>query len=385
MRVFKLITKNTSRHLLRTLLTILGLSIAVIAFVIIRTTVDAWYAGAEASSPNRLVTRHAVSLTFDLPLAYKEKISKVEGVEAVTHSSWFAGVYVEPANFFAQFAVDHTNYFDIYPEAIVPLEQLEIFFRERNGVIVGQGLVDRFGWSIGDKIQLTGTIYPGDWDFTIVGIYTGAKEITDENMWFHRWDYLDERMREEMPGRAGRVGSFVVKIKDPTQAAVISEKIDAFFKNSQAETLTETEEAFNLSFVSMGSSIVTGLNIISFMVIGIILLVLGNTMAMTARERISEYAVLKTLGFRPGHLIGLIFGESIFIAVMGGALGLLLTIPAASVVKLALSAFFPIFKISTMTVVLASTMTLFVGILAAIFPTLKAVRTPIVDGLRIID
>jgi putative ABC transport system permease protein len=384
-RVFKLITKNTLRHLLRTLLTILGLSIAVIAFIIIRTTVGAWYAGAEASSPNRLVTRHAVSLTFDLPLAYKEKISKVDGVTDVTHSSWFAGVYVEPANFFAQFAVDHINYFDLYPEAIIPPEQLKTFFTERNSVIVGQGLADRFGWSIGDKVQLTGTIYPGDWDFNIVGIYTGAKETTDENMWFHRWDYLDERMREEMPGRAGRVGSFIIEIEDPSQAAVISERIDALFENSQAETLTETEEAFNLSFVSMGSSIVTGLNIISFMVIGIILLVLGNTMAMTARERVSEYAVLKTLGFRPGHLIGLIFGESMVIAILGGLLGILLTFPAASIVKIALSAFFPIFKISTLSIILASSMTIFVGFLAAIFPTIKAVRTPIVDGLRIID
>jgi len=250
---------------------------------------------------------------------------------------------------------------------------------------VGQGLIDRFGWTLGNKIQLTGTIYPGNWDFTIVGIYTGAKEVTDENTFFFRWDYLDEKMREEIPGRAGRVGWFIVEIKDPTQAAVISEKVDAFFKNSQNETLTETEEAFNLSFVSMGSSIVTGLNIVSFMVIGIILLVLGNTMAMTARERVSEYAVLKTLGFRPGHLVGLIFGESLMIAILGGILGILLTIPVASVVKIALSAFFPIYTISPLTIVLASSKTILVGLLAAIFPTLKAVRTKIVDGLRIID
>jgi len=384
-RVFKLITKNTGRHLLRTLLTVLGLSIAVIAFIIIRTTVDAWYAGAEASSPNRLVTRHAVSLTFDLPLAYKEKIMKVDGVKDVSQGNWFAGQYIDDKNFFAQFAINHTNYLDIYPEILVPEDQMERFYKEKNGAIVGQGLIDRFGWTLGNKIQLTGTIYPGNWDFTIVGIYTGAKEVTDENTFFFRWDYLDEKMREDMPGRAGRVGWFIVEIKDPTEAAVISEKVDAFFKNSQNETLTETEEAFNLSFVSMGSSIVTGLNIVSFMVIGIILLVLGNTMAMTARERVSEYAVLKTLGFRPGHLVGLIFGESLMIAILGGIIGILLTIPVASVVKIALSAFFPIYTISPLTIVLASSKTILVGLLAAIFPTLKAVRTKIVDGLRIID
>ncbi len=385
MKVLKLIFRNTFRHPLRAGLTILGLAIAVMAFAIIRTTVSSWYAGAQAASPNRLVTRSAVSLVFTLPIAYEEKISKIEGVTGISHAMWFGGIYVDPKNFFPQFAVDGDTYIDLYPEYIIAPEQMEDFLKQKNAVIIGRRLADRFGWSLGDQVRLTGTIFPGDWDFVIRGIYSGAEENTDETIWHMRYDYLDERMRTEMPGRAGQVGSFIVQIADPSQSAAISQQIDAMFENSSAETLTETEESFMLSFVSMASSIVTGLQIISVLVIGIILLVLGNTMAMTARERISEYAVMKTLGFRPLHVVGLIIGESLFIAALGGAMGLLVTFPIARLVQAAMADFFPVFKVEPITLVLAVLASFAVGLMAAVFPTLKAVRTPIVEGLRIID
>ncbi len=385
MRIFKLIFKNTGRHKLRTFLTILGMGIAVMAFTVIRTTIDAWYAGAEAASPDRLVTRHAVSLTFFLPLSYADRIARVEGVEQVSHASWFGGVYVDPKNFFAQFAIDHKSYLDMYPEFLVPEDQRQRFNQERNGAIVGRRLADRFGWSVGDPIRLAGTIFPGDWDFVIVGIYTGAKENTDESAFFFRWDYLDERLRREAPIRSGYVGTFAVQISDPERSAEMSQAIDREFRNSTYETKTETEEAFNLSFVSMANSIVLGLKLISFMVVGIIMLVLGNTMAMTARERISEYAVMKTLGFRTYHIVGLIFGESLVIAALGGAAGILLTWPIGNLVKTALGAFFPTFATNPLTLVMAGVAAMVVGLLAAIFPTLKALNTPIVEGLRIVD
>jgi putative ABC transport system permease protein len=385
MKVLKLISRNTFRHPLRTGLTILGLTIAVMAFAIIRTTVSSWYAASQAASPNRLITRHAVSLTFTLPIAYQDKIARVDGVTGISHAMWFGGIYVDPKNFFPQFAVDGDTYLDLYPEYIIAPEQMEDFLKQKNAVIIGQRLADRFGWSLGDQVRLTGTIFPGDWDFVIRAIYSGAKENTDETIWHMRYDYLDERMRAEAPGRAGQVGSFVVQIADPSQSASISQEIDAMFENSSAETLTETEESFMLSFVSMASSIVTGLQIISVLVIGIILLVLGNTMAMTARERISEYAVMKTLGFRPIHVVGIIIGESLFIAALGGALGLLVTFPIARLVGAAMADFFPVFTVEPITLVLAVLASFVVGLAAAVFPTLKAVRTPIVDGLRIID
>jgi putative ABC transport system permease protein len=385
MKIPFLIMKNASRRPLRTFLTVLGLALAVMSFTIIRTSVEAWYAGAEASSPNRLVTRHAVSLTFMLPIAYQEKIKSIEGVKGVAAVTWFGGVYVDPKNFFAQFAIDHNKYFDIAPEIIVPPDQMEAFRSERNAAIVGRKLADRFGWEIGDAVTLTGTIFPGDWEFVIRGIYTAGKEVTPEDMWYHRWDYVDETLRQNSPGRAGYVGMFFFEIDDASRAAAISEEVDDYFANSQAETLTETEEAFNLSWVAMASEIIAGLKLISILVIGIILLVLGNTMAMTARERVSEYAVMKTLGFGPVHLIGLIFGESLLIGVIGGLFGLLVSVPAFFLIRAALSNVFPLFSIQAVTLLLAVLASMIVGILAAVFPALKAIRTPIVDGLRILE
>lgn len=384
MSISRLIMRNASRHILRTSLTVLGLAIAVMAFAVIRTAVDAWYAGADASSPNRLITTSAISLGFSLPIAYREKIEKIDGVEKTSVAQWFGGVYIESKNFFPQFAVEPESYFDLYPEYIVPPDQFERFLRERNSVVIGQKLADRFGWQVGDPIRLTGTIFPGDWDFVVAGIYTGAEIITDESQWFMHFDYIDERMRAESPGRAGMVGSFIIQIDDPSRASQIGGAVDALFKNSIAETLTQTEKSFQLTFVSMASSIVTGLKFISFLVIGIIMLVLANTMAMTARERVSEYSLMKTLGFRAKHIMGLIFGESIFIAIVGGLLGIAITFPIVLLIKPQLD-LFPVFKVSVLTLGLGLSSAIVVGFLAAIFPATKAIRTSIVDGLRIVD
>jgi putative ABC transport system permease protein len=364
---------------------VLGLAITVVAFIVIRTTIDAWYSQADAASPNRLVTRHAVSLNFFLPLAYESKIEAVDGVVEVSHASWFGSVYIEPSNFFPQFLIDHSTYFDMYPEFIVPPGQLEAFFTEKNAAIVGVKLADRFGWAPGDRIQMGGTIFPGTWEFVIRGIYTGARENTDENTFYCRWDYVDEELRRTTPTRGGYIGTYIIEIDDPLRAAEISRNIDALFENSASETRTETEEAFSLSFVAMGSSIVLGLQAISVLVIGVVMLVLGNTMAMTARERVSEYAVMKTLGFRPFHITGLVFGESLFMAALGWLAGFGLAVPTAKLISVALSSFFPIFTITVLTMGLAGAAAFTVGILAAVFPTLKAVRTRIVDGLRTID
>lgn len=385
MKLLKLIARNAMRHKLRTSLTIFGLAIAVLAFIIIRASIGAWYAQSEAASPNRLITRNAVSLVFTMPMSYRDRMLKVDGVTGVSYSQWFGGKYIDDRNFFAQFAIDHETYFEMYPEFVIEPEAWRAFESRRNAVIVGRKLADRFGWEIGDNIQLIGTIFPGDWDFEVVGIYTGAEENTDESTWYFRFDYLDERMKQDFPGRAGQVGGYHIQIADPSEAARVSQEIDALFVNSSAETLTETEEAFQLSFVEMASAIITGLEAISVLVIGIILLVLANTMAMTARERVNEYAVMKTLGFRPYHLAGFIMGESLFIAAVGAGMGLLLTIPAKQLVGIALSTFFPVFNVSMVTMVLAVTSAIVVGIVSAIFPTAKAVRTPIVEGLRIID
>jgi putative ABC transport system permease protein len=364
---------------------VLGVAVAVTAFCVIRSAIGAWYLQSEAAAPDRLITRHAVSIVFELPLAYIDKIAKVPGVTGVSHASWFGGIYVDQANFFAKFAVDHTTYFAMYPELVIPPDEWETFSKERNAVLVGRQLADRFGWKVGDAIRIIGDIYPGDWDFVIRGIYTGANEDTDESTWYFRFDYLDERMRQETPGRAGQIGTAVIQIEDPNQAARISEAIDKLFENSLAETKTETEKAFILGFISMSNEIILGLQIVSIMVIGIILLVMANTLAMAARERVNEYALLKTLGFRPFHLIGLVYGESLAIATAGGALGLGLSFLAVPILQAAVQTFLPKLPLSPITLVLGMISALAVGLLAALFPTIRAVRTPIVEGLRPID
>lgn len=385
MRILKLVTKNSMRRKLRTFLTILGLALAVMAFGLIRTFINAWYAGARSAQPDRLAIRHAVSIVFDLPIAYKDQILKIDGVKDVTYAIWFAGVYIDPKNFFAQFGVDHTNFFELYPEFMVPPDQLEAFKQDRRGVVIGRGLADRFGWKVGDRISLIGTIYPGTWEFIIKGIYTGKEEYTDETMFVFRFDYVDEVMKTQSPGRVGRVGWYAVKIDDPGRAAEISSAIDARFQNSWAETKTETEEEFQMSFIQMSDAIIVGLRIISYLIIGIILLVLANTMAMTARERISEYAFLRTLGLHRYHLTGLILGESVLIAVFGGVLGMVLLYLVSNLVSAALSKFFAGFTADALTYSLCIVFAIIVGIVSAVFPIQRAVRIPIVDGLRVVD
>lgn len=383
MRVLKLILKNLLRHKLRTILTILGIAIAVMAFGLIRTVVTAWYQGVESSAANRLITRHAVSFIFPLPLAYEQKIEKVPGVSLVTYANWFGGTYIDKDQFFARLAVDADRYFEVYPELLVPKDQMETFKRERNACIIGSQIAQRYRLKIGDIMQLEGDIYPGQWDFVVRGIYSPRDKSTDpSNMFFH-WQYVDERMKREMPGREGQVGWYVVKIANPSDDARVSEGVDAQFANSPAETKTETEKAFQQDFLASAGAIISAMNFISFIIIGIIMLVLGNTMIMAARERTREYAILKTIGFSARHIVALIAGESLVISLLGGAIGLALTFPLAAGFAEALpKGWFPVFNVETATIVLAGAAAILVGIIASVFPVHRAVGTSIVEALR---
>lgn len=383
MRVMKLIYKNMFRHKLRSSLTVTGIAIAVTSFVLLRTVLTAWYEGVEASAADRLIVRHSVSFIFPLPISYKERILKVPGVKDVTYATWFGGVYRDKKQFFARMAVEADNFFEMYSEMLVSKDELETFKKERNSCIIGTQLVERYNLKIGDIVSMDGDIYPGKWDFIVRGIYRPRDRSTDpSNMVFH-WQYVDERMKAEWPGRAGLVGWYVVKIDHPEESAAISDAIDKLFANSSAETKTETERAFSLGFLSGASAVLTAINVLSFVIIGIILLVLGNTMIMAARERVKEYAVLKTLGFSAFHFTGLIAGESLLIAAVGGAVGLALAFPLVEGFEAALpKGWFPVFEVKTITLVLAILGALTVGVLASLFPIQRAVREKIVDALR---
>ena len=385
MEIVKLIIRNSFRHKLRSILTITGIAIAVIAFGLLRTVVTAWYAGVESSSVDRLVTRDAVSFIFPLPYSYLEKISQIPGVEDVSYANWFGGTYIDKNNFFSRLAVDADNYFDIYPEFLLSKKELENFKKERNSCVIGKDIAYQYHLKVGDVMTLDGDIFPGKWDFVIRGIYQPKYKSTDATQMLFHWDYLNERMKQESPGRANQIGWFIVKIKNSDQSSVVSDKIDALFKNSSAETKTETERAFQQGFIASSSAIITSMNVMSFVIVGIIMLVLANTMIMSARERTKEYAVFKALGFNAGHLSGLILGESLFISVLGGGLGLLLTFPivegfAANIPK----GFFPIFQIEPITLILAISAIIIIGVAAALFPLQRALTTKIVDGFRFV-
>ncbi len=382
MFVALLVLRNVVRHKLRTLLTALGIVVAIASFGLLRTVVDAWYAGANASSSARLVTRSSVSLVFALPLTYAQKIRQVPGVAGVSWANWFGGVYITERNFFPQFAVDAPSYLAMYPEFTLTDSERKAFYTDRQGAIAGRKLADQYGWKVGDTIPLKGTIYPGTWNFNLRGIYRGADKTVDESTMFFHFDFLNESVKKIYPRRGDQAGVFIVHLRDPAEAAQVSAVIDQTFANSLAETLTETEKAFQLSFVAMTEAILLAIQAVSFVVIVIIMAVMANTMAMTARERYAEYATMKALGFSNGFVAGLIVAESLGLALAGGALGIALTFPLARAFADAMGTLFPIFFVSEETVLLQIAATIVIGLVAAAIPAWRTARVRIVDGLR---
>src|SRR6267143_460695 len=325
MFLLRLALRNAFRARLRSILTLLGLVIALVAFGLLQTVVGAWNAGVEMASATRVVTRSAISLTFSLPLYYRDRIRAVEGVRRVASSQWFGGVWRDEKSFFAQFAVDAGNFFPIYPEFVFKPGEFSDFLRDRQGCVVGRQLADLYGF---------------------------------------------------------RVGEFVMELADPDRVADVAHEIDSQFRNSLAETLTESERSFQLSFLSMFGTIVRIVSGVSYVVVVIILAVTANTMAMTARERLSEYATLKALGFGPAFVARLILAESVLLCAIGGAIALVLTRPVAAAFHRATPGVFARFDVSPETLHLQAACALAVGLIAALAPMARASHIRIVDGLR---
>lgn len=382
MFILRLLLKNAFRHKLRTILTMVGLIVAICAYGLLRTIIDAWYAGVDGTSSVRLITRNSISLTFPLPLSYADRLRNVDGVTGVSWSNWFGGVYITERNFFPQFAVEPASYLALYPEYVLKDEEKKAFILDRQGAIVGRKLANQYGWKIGDQIPLRGTIFPGTWTFTLRGIWDGVDAKTDESQFLFHWQLLAESNRKRFKRNADYVGVYVVRINDPNNAPLVSERIDAQFKNSLAETLSETEKAFQLGFVSMSEAILVAVNAVSYVIIIIIMAVMANTMTMTARERLAEYATLKALGFSPGFVVKLLFGESLVIALLGGGAGVLLTLPIAAAFAKAVGTLFPVFVVSQTTMFLQILASCIVGVVAAAWPAWKMSRIDIVNGLR---
>lgn len=382
MLLFKILFRNAFHNKLRTGLTVLGISVAILSFGMIRTVISAWYAGVDASSASRLITRNSISLIFTLPLSYYEKIRHADHVKTVSYGNWFGGVYIEEKNFFPNFAIEPRSYLELYPEFTLTDSERKAFYTDRKSCVVGEKLAKRFNWKIGDLITLKGVIFPGNWEFVLRGIYKGKDKTIDETQFFFHWEYLNETVKQKYPRRGDQIGFYMIGVDDPNHASEAAVAVDKLFVNSLAETLTESEKAFQMSFVAMTGAIVMTIELVSVVIIIIIMAVVANTMAMTSRERTADYAVLKTLGFGSGYIITLIFGESLVITLTGCAIGMALTFPAAGAFARELSNFFPIFNVENKTLIMDVVAALIVGCVAAIIPAWHATRIRIAEGLR---
>ncbi len=381
MKYLPLVWRGLMRRKLRTLFTALSIFVAFVLFGALMALKVAFGMGVELAGQDRLVMIQKVSFIQPLPVAYQARIATTEGVAGVTHSSWFGGIYQDPKNFFAQFAVDPEPWLQMYPEYVLPEDQKKAWYADRTGAIIGRGLADRFGWKVGDRVPLQGTIWrtadDAPWTFTIDGIYEAGTQGTDTNQFFFHYDYLNET-------RAfGKdlTGWYVIRVADPQQSEDVAARLDALFANSSAETKTSTEKAFVQAFAKQIGDIGTILMAILAAVLFTMLLVVANTMGQAVRERTNELAVMKTLGFTDAHLLGLVLLESVLLAVIGGGAGLLIAWmitqggdPTGGML--------PAFFLPTRDVVLGVGLILALGIAAGVLPAWQASRLRIVDALR---
>ncbi len=392
MAFINLIIKSAFRNRLRTLLTSAGVAIAIIAFVFLRTFVGLFYAGADAAASDRMVTRNKISITFELPYSYIERIRQVPGVSEVSWENWFGGYYKDERDFFANFAADD-KVLDLYPEIVMTPEEKKAFLDDRTGCVVGTRLMEKFGWKVGDRITLKSPIYKmgtgsdSTIDLTIRGVYKpGGKAIDDQTMFFH-YKYFDEMREERLRNQLGIV---LIKVGDSSRSTEVAQTIDKMFANSIAETKTESEKQFQLEFISMSGQLVWAIQIVSLVVLVILILILGNTLAMATRERTTEYAVMRAIGFRPAHVVLLVLGEGFVIAAVGAALGVGLATPILRALEQALSktpmaAFFAGFSPSWTLMAVSAAVALAGGMFASVIPAARSGRLRIVDALRRIE
>jgi putative ABC transport system permease protein len=382
MKFFSLVWSNLKRKKLRTSLTILSILVAFLLYGLLCTVKEAFTGGIEMAGADRLIVRHKVSLIMTLPVIYKERMERLPGVDSTVHMTWFNGIYQnEPKNFFGSFPTDPERLLSIYPEILLPEEQKQAWLKTRTGAIVGRQLVERFKWKIGDRIPLMSPIWPrkGDvaWEFEIVGIYDGAKKNTDTSGFYFRYDYFDEaRARGE-----GLVGWYTVRVKDPDRAAEISAAIDKEFENSPHETKAEPEGAFMQGFAQQMGDLGTILIAILSAVFFTILLVAGNTMAQSVRERTGELGVLKALGFTNERVLALVLVESCLLAAVGGLIGLgiawLITLGGSPVPTM-----LPVFYLPPRYLVIGAALVFGLGLVAGILPAIQAMRLQIATALR---
>jgi putative ABC transport system permease protein len=381
MKFSKLILANLLRKKARLILTIGSFAVALFLFALLGVVSDAFSRGADVVSANRLVTINRTSIINTVPLSYRDEILRISGVKYVTHDNWFGGVYQDPKNFFPQFVIDPENQRQVFPELIVPDDQWDTFLKDRQGAIVGAATMKRFGWKIGDRIPITTTIYGlagKPFEFNIDGVYHGAKPEDDETQFWFQWEYFKESVPDAMKGQ---VGWYTVRIADPDDAPRIAKTIDNMYLNSPYETKTETESAFAEGWVKQFGNIKFLILSIGTVVFFTLLLVTGNTMAISVRERTNELGVLKAIGFPDGTILAFILGESMAIA-LAGCVGLLLALIFIPMFGRALAGLLPPLLVTAKTLAYGVIAALVVGFASGILPAYGAMRMRVVNALR---
>jgi putative ABC transport system permease protein len=377
-----LVWSNLKRKKLRSLLTLLSIVVAFILFGLLSAIRQALTGGVDIAGADRLIVRHKVSIIQLLPESYKARMERIPGVALATHQTWFGGIYQDPKNFFMQTPVVPEEFLDMHPEMLLPPEQKQAWLKTRTGVIVGRNTAERFRWKVGDKIPIQSTIWSHKdgsrlWEFDLVGIYDGRNKNTDTTPLFLRYDYFEEARQ----WGKGQVGWYTIRVKDPAQAAEVAKLVDTEFENSSAETKTEPEGAFVQSWVKQIGDIALITASILGAVFFTILLVTGNTISQSVRERIGELGVLKAIGFTNGQMLALVLLESCLLSLLGGALGLGL---AELIVARGdpTHGMLPLFFFPTRDLVIGLGISLVLGLITGVFPALQAMRLRVADALR---
>jgi len=381
MRFLHLIWGNLKRKKLRTILTLLSILVAFVLFGFLSAIRQALVGGVELAGADRLIVRHKVSIIQLLPESYKARMLRIPGVAAATHQTWFGGIYQDPKNFFMQCPVVPEEFMAMFPEFLLPPEQMKAWQSTRTGAIVGRKTAERFGFKIGDKVPIMSPIWMRKtWEFDIVGIFDGAQKGTDTTGMFFRYDYFEEVRSTQNWGK-GLVGWYTIRVEDPAKAAEVARLVDIEFENSPAETKTEPEGAFAQAFVNQVGNIALIVAGILGAVFFTILLVTGSTMSQAVRERIGELGVLKAIGFTNGQVLGLVLAESCLLTVIGGGLGLGLAAAAISRGD-PTNGLLPLFFFPTTDLLIGIALAVALGIVTGILPALQATRLRVADALR---
>lgn len=392
MNTVVLSARNLSRNRFRTVLTILGVVIAMFAFLALRTVVYAWTVAAEVAPKDRLVTRNKVTFIMPLPKNYVERVKQTPGIKATTFANWFGGRDPNHEHeMFSTLAVDTATIFEVYTEMKVPVDQLAAWKEDRTGAIVGDVIAKKMGWKIGDKVTLNSGIYfvPPDnpWTFTIRGIYQATARSVDRSTFMFHWTYLNDRLT----GAArDQVGWVISRVNHPNETANLSQTIDRGFEDRDIQTASQDERSFNASFLASISAVLKAIDIVSIVILCIMMLVLGNTIAMGVRERTNEYGVLRALGFSRNHLALLVVGESVTAGLVGGVLGVALAYPLVENgmgrwLEENMGMFFPFFRIAPGTAVLAVALAVVLSAVAALIPAWRVTKLDVIDALRRVE